>query len=356
MTSNQNSVSSASVEMDDRSPSFTSPLRQMTLHFPGVSPGIPAQGVCTGFAGDLVPFERYTHHLRVSPFAKVTRQTCSFWGVTREVLRMDTSSILPSNIVPGPKESRQPTTGHGFRDHNFPPIPRISRLFPRIPGCFGSQKAINSFSYNRLPSCGHIFQKILSEPQQSTPPKLRPVRVPSLRVPSQFHENVDFPIGGFPKSQKKPMFAQPPFAKRISKPGPHYRGGLGKPIRGLFGRPGEASNVDFRSSESQCCHESHLLGPPKNRLLPFSRASKPSTFEPSNVAGASHPNSSKKARKFATVHVSLMALAAPKIDFSSLIIEFWPKDRRLRNPSLPGRVQVGPIQQPLLPCFLLFSL
>jgi hypothetical protein len=48
-------------------------------------------------------------------------------------------------------------------------------------------------------------------------------------------------LGGFvvkgsfhPKFQKKPVFAPPPCAKRTSKPGCHYRGGLGKPIRGLF--------------------------------------------------------------------------------------------------------------------------
>src|SRR3954464_15686023 len=47
MTSNQNSVSSASAELDDGSPSFTSPLSQMTLHFSGVSSGMPTRAVCT---------------------------------------------------------------------------------------------------------------------------------------------------------------------------------------------------------------------------------------------------------------------------------------------------------------------
>jgi hypothetical protein len=84
-----------------------------------------------------------------SPFAKVTRQACSSGSATGK-------SCVPVHLALCISNS-------GCETYNFPLIPRYSRLFPFIPGYFAAQKATNSFSYNGLPSCVHLFQKISSE-------------------------------------------------------------------------------------------------------------------------------------------------------------------------------------------------
>src|SRR4051812_14567872 len=122
MTSNQNSVSLANAEL---------------------SSGIPAFN---------------------SPFAEVTRQTCSFRSVPSEALRSDDSRYATRTLV---LRAKNPTADNWLRTTNrSTQFPTYSRLFPGIPiysRIFGNQKEINSFSCNALPSCGHLFQKILNE-------------------------------------------------------------------------------------------------------------------------------------------------------------------------------------------------
>jgi hypothetical protein len=157
MTSNQDLVSSASAELDDRSQSFTSPLSQMAPHFSGVSPEMPTQGVCTNSA-----WSRFC--------------------------------IMHSKIC--------------ISEAQFP---TYSRLFPGIPiysRISGSEKEINSFSYNGLPSCGHLFQKIFSNRSHQPPPR----SVPSISrffppIRGFLLPSLDIAPRGPQDPSKKPVFA-----------------------------------------------------------------------------------------------------------------------------------------------------
>jgi hypothetical protein len=175
------------------------------------------------------------------------------------------------------------------------------------------------------------------------------------------------------KFQKKLVFARPPFAKRTSKPGHHYRGGLGKPIRGLFLSPHAPVKVDFPPSSSVRYAQlqnvdKHLFQdritafhrlPPlnfENGLQPLKRFSgnetenacikhlqrislKQSKFTETSSA-IFHENvdsrdfadsefpprhfSFKKARESAKVNVSLTTLPAQKVDLlASRLLGYW---------------------------------